>query len=73
MNNKNGFVITHRDYVLRAWLNSTELVRDYQAYAQEIGNEDKNLAQCFAEYAETEAEHAAKFRQLLLNYEQKKM
>ena len=53
MNNKNGFVITHRDYVLSAWLNSTELVRDYQAYAQEIGNEDKNLAQCFAEYAET--------------------
>ena len=33
MNSKNGFTITNRDRVLRAWQNSTELVRDYQDYA----------------------------------------
>ena len=31
MDRKNGFTITNRDHVLRAWQNSTELVRDYQA------------------------------------------
>ena len=39
MDTKNGFTITNRDHVLRAWQNSTELVRDYQAYAHEL--EDK--------------------------------
>ena len=36
MDTKNGFTITNRDHVLRAWQNSTELVRDYQAYAHEL-------------------------------------
>ena len=35
MDTKNGFTITNRDHVLRAWQNSTELVRDYQVYAHE--------------------------------------
>ncbi|MEA5084395.1 hypothetical protein SDC9_153272 [bioreactor metagenome] len=64
MDNKKGLVITNRDRVLRAWQNSTELVRDYQAYAHEI--DDKELASLFAQYAEDEAFHASKLLELLL-------
>ena len=35
MDTKNGFTITNRDHVLRAWQNSTELVRDYDLIAIE--------------------------------------
>lgn len=66
MDDKNGFVITNRDRVLRAWENSTELVRDYQAYAQEI-QDDKNLSEMFSQYAEGEALHAASLLEVLQN------
>lgn len=69
MNTKNGFTITHRDHVLRAWQNSTELIRDYQAYAREIESEDKALAKLFYEFADHEAAHAAKLLELLRGYE----
>lgn len=49
MNDKNGFTISNRDHVLRAWQNSTELVRDYQDYAHETENEDKKLSELFAD------------------------
>ena len=44
MDTKNGFTITNRDHVLRAWQNSTELVRDYQAYAHELEEDSSALA-----------------------------
>lgn len=69
MDSKNGFTITNRDRVLRAWQNSTELVRDYQAYAQEIEEDDKELAKLFFEFADDEAVHAAKLLDLLRGYE----
>lgn len=68
MDNKNGFTITDRDRVLRAWENSTELVRDYQAYAH-VSGEDKKLSKLFSEYAEDEALHASKLLELLHSYE----
>ena len=68
MDDKNGFVLTNRDHVLRAWQNSTELVRDYQSYAHEI-KDDKALATVFAEYANCEAEHAAKLLKILQGYD----
>lgn len=70
MDLKNGFVITNRDRVLRAWQNSTELVRDYQGYAQEIGKENKELTKLFAEYAEEEAIHASKLLEILHKFEE---
>lgn len=70
MDDKNGFVITTRDKVLRAWENSTELVRDFQTYSQEIKG-DKQVAGIFAEFAEDEAMHAAKFLELLKTYDTK--
>ena len=69
MDNKNGFTITNRDHVLRAWQNSTELVRDYQAYAQETAHDDKALSHLFAQFAEEEAVHATKLLTLLRGYE----
>ena len=60
MDTKNGFTITNRDHVLRAWQNSTELVRDYQAYAHELEEDNSALAK---------AEHAAKLLDLLRRYE----
>lgn len=69
MNSKNGFTINNRDRVLRAWQNSTELVRDYQAYAHEIEEDDKELAKLFFEFADDEAVHAAKLLELLRGYE----
>ena len=67
MDDKNGFVITNRDRVLRAWENSTELVRDYQSYAHEI-KDDQKTAELFSEYAEDEALYASKLLELLHNY-----
>lgn len=69
MDTKNGFTITNRDHVLRAWQNSTELVRDYQAYAHEIEEDNKELAKLFSEFADDEAVHAAKLLDLLRGYE----
>lgn len=69
MDSKNGFTITARDHVLRAWQNTTELVRDYQAYAHEMDESDKELAQLFAAFAEDEAVHATKLLELLREYE----
>ena len=44
MDSKNGFTITNRDHVLRAWQNSTELVLDCQTYAHKLKEDNKELA-----------------------------
>ena len=69
MNELNGFKITKRDRVLRAWQVSTGLVREYRGYADEIQDEDKELALYFNELAEKEAEHSTHLRDILKNYE----
>lgn len=64
MSDKNNLHITVRDRVLRAWENSTELVRDYQNYANDSENHPK-IAHMFNEYAKDEAVHAAELLKLL--------
>lgn len=54
MHTKDGFTLTNRDHVLIAWQNSTELVRDYQAYAHEIEKDNKELAKLFSKFADDE-------------------
>ena len=71
MDDKNGFVINDRDRVLRAWQNSTELVKDYQNYANEMQKSNRELAILFAEYAEEEAIHASKLLELLQGFEKR--
>lgn len=66
---KHGIDITARDRLLLAWQSSMELVRNFNAFAdQEDGTPLKKL---FAEYAEDEGIHASKFRELLLAYDEK--
>ncbi len=64
MEERNGLTITTRDRVLRAWQNSTELVRDFENYSQEIGD-NREVAELFARYAEDEGHHAAKLLKIL--------
>ena len=54
MHTKDGFTLTNRDHVLIAWQNSTELVRDYQAYAHETEKDNKELAKLFSKFADDE-------------------
>lgn len=68
LENKNEFVITPRDRVLRAWQNSTELVRDYQLYAKET-KEEKKLSELFSNCAEDEALHASSLLKILQSYD----
>ncbi len=68
MIDKNGLKITARDRVLRAWQNSTELVRDYQSYAGETAD-SKQISAMFSRYAEDEAVHAAELLKILHEYD----
>lgn len=68
--NPNEVNITTRDKLMRAWQDSMMLVRDFEIHAQEI-HDDKNASQVFSRFAEEEGIHAAKFRELLLEYQSK--
>lgn len=72
MENMDGFVTTPRDRVLRAWQNSTELVRDYQLYSDELAENEGKLSRMFAEFAESEAKHASMLLVWLRAYDQQR-
>ena len=60
--------ITTRDRLLRGWENSMELARDFTIYSKEI-EDDEQAAKTFAEFAEEEGLHAAKFKDFLHEYQ----
>ena len=60
----NAIKINTRDRLLRAWENSMEMVLDFQDYYQEIKDNDK-VAKVFEEFANDEAMHARRLRDLL--------
>lgn len=64
----NAVKINTRDRLLRSWENSMELVLDYQAYKQEI-KDNPTVCNVFDQFAEDEAMHARRFRQLLQDYQ----
>lgn len=64
----NAIKINTRDRLLRAWENSMEMVLDFQDYYQEIKDNEK-VSKIFAEFAEDEAMHATRFRELLHEYQ----
>lgn len=64
-------VFTTYDHLLRAWENSMELTRDFQYYAKKTDAPD-DIKKVFAEFAEDEAIHASKFRELVHAYKNKK-
>lgn len=60
----NAVKINTRDRLLRAWENSMELVLDFQSYKQEI-KDNPTVSDVFEQFADDEAMHAKRFRQLL--------
>ena len=68
MNQKHQIKITTRDRLMRGWENSMELVRDFENYAKEIVD-DRQASALFAQFAEEEGVHAAKFHEILHNYD----
>lgn len=68
MNQKHQIKITTRDRLMRGWENSMELVRDFENYAKEI-EDDRQASALFARFAEEEGVHAAKFHEILHNYD----
>ena len=67
----NEIQISNRDRLLKAWENSMEMVRDFQNFSQEC-EKDAKISAVFSEFAEQEGHHAAKFRELLLEQQEKK-
>lgn len=63
---ENEIEITTYDRLLRAWENSMELVRDYEMYSKRI--DDDKVKDVFKEFAEDEGMHAAKLRNMILDY-----
>ena len=67
---KNGFIFSTRDRVLHAWLNTTELVRDFENYAKQI-TDCEEVSSLFGEFAEQQAIQARKLLDILREYENK--
>lgn len=68
MENKHRIEITTRDRLLRAWENSMALVREFEDCANEI-EDDRQASAVFAEFAEDEGMHAARFKDMLHEYQ----
>lgn len=68
--NNNEVEITTYDRLLRAWENSMEMVRDFEMYSKRI--EDPQVKDVFKQFAEDEGMHATRFRELLLEYRNRK-
>lgn len=57
------------DCLERALLNAQEAVRDYEMYSKRV--KEGEISELFKKYAEEEAMHAQKFRELLIKYKGK--
>ena len=68
MEHKEKIELTTRDRLIRGWENSMELVRDFEEYSKQI-HDDQEAARVFKAFAEEEGVHAAKFRELLQQYQ----
>lgn len=64
MDHKHNLRIMPRDRLMHAWEISMGLVRDYERYEKEVG-EDKEAASLFAKMAEDECVHASDLLELL--------
>jgi len=68
MENYSEIKITTRDKLLRAWENSMELTRDFKIHSREI-EDNQEVSKAFSEFAEDEGLHAARFRELLQQFQ----
>ena len=54
------------DCLERAWLNTQEMVRDYEMYSKRI--KEGEISSLFKQFAEQEGMNASKLRELLIKY-----
>lgn len=57
-----------RDCLQRAWMNTMELVRDFEMYSKRINDEE--VAKLFKQYAQEQGIQASNLREMYNRYEQ---
>lgn len=64
--NDNEVMVTTYDRLLRTWMNSMEMVRDFEMHSKRI--EEEEIKSMFKKFAEEEGMHASKLKEMLLKY-----
>lgn len=63
-----NFTMNSRDCLQRAWINSMEMVRDFEMFSKKL--EDKEIAGVFKQFAEEQGKQASHLRELYNQYDQ---
>ena len=64
MDNKNGFRITTKYRLIRAWESSAELAKLFEAYHHDTDG-DERIKEIFSSFAKEEAVHAAELLKII--------
>ena len=62
-----GDKMNTRDCLQRAWINTMELVRDFEMYSKRV--DDKEVSNVFKKYAEEQGIQASSLREIYKRYE----
>jgi rubrerythrin len=62
-----NFTMNSRDCLQRAWINSMEMVRDFEMFSKKL--EDENVAGVFKKFAEEQGKQAHELRELYNKYD----
>ena len=62
-----NFVMNERDCLQRAWLNSMEMVRDFEVFSKKL--EDQDVCQVFKKFAEEQGKQANELREWYNRYD----
>lgn len=57
-----NYTMNTRDCLQRAWVNSMEMVRDFEMYSKKL--ENKDIAQVFKKFAEEQGKQANELKEL---------
>lgn len=66
VNSDDNNITNERDCLQRAWVNTTELVRDFEMYSKRV--DDKRVANVFKNFAEEQGRQANQLRELFNEY-----
>jgi hypothetical protein len=62
-----NFTMNPRDCLQRAWVNSMEMVRDFEMFSKKL--DDKEIANLFKGFAEEQGIQASRLRELYNQYD----
>ena len=62
-----GDKMNTRDCLQRAWINTMELVRDFEMYSKRV--DDQEVSNVFKKYAEEQGMQASSLREIYKRYE----